>query len=225
MKRWQLMSAVLTRWQLWGAAVVAVAMVTIGVRSIAFAQPEVAGNRGNANRAGGPGMRGGMGPMGMPGGPNRVVMQYDGGKLYVLQAGELVKYDGATLKEEGAAQIGNKTAAPAGRNAGAPQPPAGGGPAAFLIAGNDIVLVAGSTFYRIDSKSMKIAKQTALPAPGADAEQGMRPPMGPPQLELGGKSLFVATGSRLYSIDIAGGKVTGQVELKLPAPPQGGPPR
>ncbi|MHB0937920.1 MAG: YncE family protein [Armatimonadota bacterium] len=195
------------------------------MRSVAFGQPEMAANNGPANRQqmGRPGGRG-MGPMGgpgMPGGPNRVAMVFDGGNLYVLQAGELVKYDAATLKEEGAVQIADRTtAAPAGNDR--PQPPAGAGPAALLISDGNILLVAGSTFYRIDGKTMKIAKQTALPTP--DQQQGgMRPPMGQPQLELGGKSLFVVTGNRLYSIDIAGGKVTGQVELKLPAPPQGRP--
>lgn len=217
------------RWQWWGAAVVAVAMVAVGLHSIAFAQPEVAANTRNTNRpnGGGPGMGPMGGPMGgmMPGGPNRVVMQFSEGKLYVLQSGELVKYDGATLKEEGTAQIAEKTtAAPAGRNANGQQPPAGVGPAAFLISDGNILLVAGNTFYRIDSKTMNIAKQTALPTPDATAGQGgMRPPMGPPQLELGGKTLFVVTGNRLYSINIAEAKVTGQVELKLPAPPQGGP--
>lgn len=229
MKQWPLVSAALKRWQLWGAAVVAVAMVAIGIHSIAFAQPEMAANNVNANRpnGGGPGMRG-MGPMGgpmMPGGPNRVVMQFSEGNLYVLQGGELVKYDGATLKEKGTALIADTTtAAPTGRNANGQQPPAGAGPAAFLISDDNILLIAGNTFYRIDSDTMKIEKQSALSTPDADAGQGgMRRPTGPPQLELGGKTLFVVTGNRLYSIDTAAGKVTGQIELKLPAPPQGGP--
>jgi len=203
-------------------------MVMIGALSIAFAQPEMAANNGNANA---PGMRGGggrgMGPMGGPmmaGGPRRVVMHADDGRLYVLEGNKLVKYDGATLKEQGTVTFADKQNGNA--NADRPQPPFGAGPADFLINGNDVLLVAGDTFYRIDAGTMKIEKQIALPVPeaGEGQPQGLRPRMGPPpQLELGGKTVFVMSGNRLYSIDIAAGKVTGQTELALPMgpPPDG----
>lgn|GEM_PF-2314825 len=205
------------RWQLWGAAALAAAVVTIGALSIGFAQPEMAAN-GNRNA---PGMRGGRGPGGggmgqmggpmMPGGPRRLLMHAEDGNLYVLQGNKLVKYTGSELKEQGTVTLDQVND---------DRPRLGAGPADFLINGNDVLLVAGGTFYRIDGKAMKIAKQVELPVPDADEQDGMRLPFGPPpQLELGEKTLFVALGNRLYSIDIAAGKVTGQTELELPARP------
>jgi hypothetical protein len=198
-------------------------MVTVGVMSSGFAQPEIAAGGG----MGGPGGRGmgprGGGPMMPPGGPRRIVMHAAGGSLYVLQGNELVKYDGDTLKQQGAVTLPD--AKPDGANAEGPRPPLGAGPADFLVAGNDVLLVAGGSFYLIDARTMRIDKQAALPVRPADAQGGIRPPFGPPpQLELGGKTLYVASGNQLYSIDIAAGKVTGQVELELPmGPPPGGP--
>jgi len=206
------------KWQLWGATALAAAVVTIGALSIGFAQPEVAAN-GNRNAPGmrggpGPGGRQGMGPMGgpmMPGGPRRLLMHAEDGNLYVLQANKLVKYTGAALREEGTVTL---------ENVNDNRPRLGAGPADFLINGDDVLLVAGGTFYRIDGNTMKVAKQIELPIPDADEQDGMRPRLGPPpQLELGGRMLFVALGNRLYSIDIAAGKVTGQTELELPARP------
>ena len=198
-------------------------VLALGIGQVAFAQPDIA-PAGDAagNRRGGRGM-GPMnnGPMGQFGGM-RPQMKFDGGSLYLLQGNELVKYDGITLRELGKVKF-REEAAPRERGQGGGPQQADRGPAAFLIAGDDVLLVAGDTFYRIENREMKIAAQVKLPVPAEVAAQP-RPPMGAlPQLEVGGKLLFVLAGNQLYSIDIANVKVLGQAEVKLPlGPPPGG---
>ena len=189
---------------------VVASLVMAVVGTVAFAQR-------NGGPGGGPGGAGqgpggpGMGPMRGQMMPPQVQMHFAGGSLYLLQGNRLVKYHGATLKELGAVTLGGgTTTAPQGR-----------GPAAFLVAGDDVLLVADNTFYRIAGKTMKIEKQAALPAPGTAGQGPER--IGPLRLELGGRTLFVLAGNRLYSIETATGKVLGQTEVKLPpfAPPAG----
>lgn len=103
--------------------------------------------------------------------------------LYVLAGPTLVKYDAATLQRKGSIDLVTKPGNPPGREGGRPgMPPRQPAPAELLLAKLDgieqILIVTGDEFIRVDSDSLKVAARGKLPAPAGPGQGGQR--MGPP---------------------------------------------
>jgi len=215
--------------KLWGiATVVGVALLVLGISYSAYSQQEIGGQgqRGGRHAMGQRGMGGGgrgpgmMGPgMGMM---SRMKVGAQG--LFVLQGPTLLKYDPATLALKGQLALADPAAEQAAAGDGNGQPMGHPKPIAFLPAGDDVLVVAGDTFIRVDGKTMQKAvtgtlPTVTLPTPPDNAGDGMAPPPPnfPPMLELNGTTLYVERGPSLVAVNTADGTVTAKATLPTPA--------
>ena len=193
-----------------------------------------------------PGMMGmGMGQQGQP--PmqrpmmSEPVMKANNEGVYLLTGQRLTKYSPSTLKKIASVelQMDNKqqTEKKDQHNPGMNQQFMGpGGPSEMLLSGADILIVSPNSFFRVDSKTMKLVVKSSLSAVGKDNQErngmgnnqgGM--PMGQPfggpgmmrnALELQGGILYFLNGDRLMAINIKDGKTVGTVPLEHPEPMQ-----
>ena len=192
-------------------------VLLLGAAYSAFSQ-DPRGELGGQQQGGG--MRG-M-PNGMP--PMHQLHQMKAGTqgLFLLQGSTLRKYS-TTLQAQGTLDLSDTTAAAGGH----PHP------GTFLLAGDDVVVVTDSTFYRVDGKTMKVAVKKALPeatqstqtANGQQQQQPQRP-MPPADLELNNHTLYLMRGPSLVALSIDDGSVLGKATLPKPAnaPPADAPP-
>ncbi len=173
----------------------------LGAGYAAFSQ-DPRGELGGQQQGGG-GMRGMM--QGMP--PMHQMKAGTQG-LFLLQGSTLLKFS-TTLQAQGTLDLSEAKAA------GHPQP------GAFLLAGDDVLVVTGATFYRVDGKTLKVAVKKTLPAATQPTQaangQQQQPPMPPATLELNNHTLYLMRGPSLVALSIDDGSVLGQTTLQKPA--------
>lgn len=177
--------------------------------------------------------QGGPPPDGMRGPhPPAVIMKAGTTGLFVLAGPNLVKYDPKTLAQTGVYTLPAPTASGDSNNQHPPMPPH----IVMLVAtidglGENVLLIAGDQFLRIDGATLQVkAKGTLpkveMPAPpqgGQGGPDGMRPPMGamgaPPMPELKGSMLYIQRMDQIFAINVTDGSITGAATLPKPQPP------
>ncbi|MHB9025553.1 MAG: hypothetical protein ACYC7E_15520 [Armatimonadota bacterium] len=149
-------------WAVTGAFVLALAALIIG------------GVQAQGGPGGPGGQRGpGMGGPGGPGGP-RPTLTVGAQGVFLLQGGILRKYDAKTLEEKGTLELCKA-------DAGDRQGPGKGmrqGPGEMLLSNNNLLIVTGDTFYRVDAQKLKIEATGELPALPKLAQGGNAPNAG-----------------------------------------------
>jgi len=189
-----------------GSALLVGIVLLLGATYAAFSQDP----RGDLNRGQQVGaMRRGM----QQGMPPRNPMKAGTQGLFFLQGTTLLKFS-STLQAQGKLDLSDASAK------GRPQP------GALLLAGDDVLVVTGSTFYRVDGKTLTVSVKKALPDVAKTTQttqaangqhQPPQPPMAPPELELNNRTLYLLRGPSLVALSIDDGSVLGQATLQKPA--------
>ena len=202
-----------------GSILVVGIVLLLSITYAAFSQQEPAAP-GEGRPADGGAMRG----AGEPGrgrartGPLQAMKAGEQG-VFVMQGNTLLKYPPTLQGTPAKLDLGTPAAA---ENAPRNHPQ----PGTFLLAGDDVLLVLGGTYYRVDGKALTITKKITLPAltqPALSAGGGQQmPPRTPhPELVLNNHTLYVLRGASMVALNIEDGTILGQATLPKPsdAPP------
>ena len=175
------------------------------------------------------------------------VMKCSNEGVFLLTGQRLTKYSPSTLKKIASVelQMDNKqqTDKKDQHDPKMNQPFMGpGGPSEMLLSGADVLIVSPNSFFRVDSKTMKLAVKSSLSPAGKDNQErrgmdgerggmGSEPgmPMGQSfggpgmmrnSLVLQGGILYFLNGDRLMAINIKDGKTVATTQLERPEPMQ-----
>lgn len=171
----------------------------------------------------GPGGPGQMGP-GMPP-PNHTNMQAGTAGVFILAGPSLVKYNAATLKQEGTLQLLEKK-----DSTSTDQPPMPPAPADMLLVSgsNIVVVIAGDNFFIVDATALTVTAKGTLPklqapdqATGSDTTSvPCPPPAGRATIQVSGSTLYVLRADQLVAVNIKDGSIAAQTTLPKPPKPE-----
>jgi hypothetical protein len=163
------------------------------------------------------------------------VMKCSNEGVFLLTGQRLTKYSPSTLKKIASVElqmdIMQQTDKKDQYNPGMNQHFMGpGGPSEMLLSGADVLIVSPNSFFRVDSKTMKLAVKSSLNPAGKNNQErnGMGNEPGMPMghgmmrnaLELQGGILYFLNGDSLMAINIKDGKTIATSQLERPEPMQ-----
>ena len=186
-----------------GSSILLGIVLLLGAAYSAFSQ-DPRGEIGGQQQQGGGAMRG------MPPGMMHMQMQQmkaSAQGLFLLQGTTLRKFS-TSLEAQGALELSEA------KTTGRPQQ------ATFLLTGDDVLVVSGSTLYRVDGKTLKVTYKKTLPdtTQTTTAANGQpQPPQPPATMELQDHTLYLMRGTSLVALSLDDGSILGKTTLPKPA--------
>ena len=177
----------------------------------------------------------GMPPVGQSGG---ALIESTPKGFFVLRNGVVVKFDAATMQVAGTKELfGPLPAMPQGdmrQNPGLfrdwfAEHAKRNAPAIMLPADNALVIVIGTTFFRVNQDTLAIGSQTELvppsaPLPSSPHAAAMTMPPATSGYKLIGNTLYLLLPTELLGVNIEDGTVTTRTPLPAALIPQPHPP-